>query len=201
MLYTITQELKTALAAKGCPVPVVYGPERSGGLIGQRIVVERDRQSGDQFTGPRSQQRNPGLVDVRAIGSVLRVYAQSGVAGANVWDHERVADQVIDLVTVALRRIVSARKTLWRIGAAKLLSSDELELRGLKTWPGVVYELRFQIDRGVFDYTWTGDAKPEATMGGTGGVTVTAPTVTITGGAGTAVPTALPAATTEIENG
>lgn len=200
MLYTITQELKAALIAKGCPIPVLYGPERSGGMTGQRIVLERDRANGDQFTGPRSQQRNPGLVDVRAIGAVLRVYAQSTVAGANVWDHERVADQAIDLITVALRRIVSARKTLWRVGAAKLVSADELDLRGLQSWPGVVYEMRFAIDRGVYDYTWQGAALDEATMG-EGGFSIASPTLTMSGSAGTSVPTDLPSATTEIENG
>lgn len=97
---------------------------------------------------------------MRAIGCVLRIYAKSELVGAAVHDHERLADQLLDRVEVALRKIVAQRRTLHQITSSKLLDEAALSLIGLEQWPGVVYELRFSVDRGVFDTAWDGEAKP-----------------------------------------
>lgn len=179
MIYELQKELAAELEARGVPYPVLYGPESAQTTtpaVRSRIVLERDRKQGDRFDGPRSVHVNHQLSAVRAIGCVLRIYAASTAAGARVQDHERLADALLDRVTVALRKCVNVRKTLHRITAAKLLDGDELELRGLATWPGVVYELRFEIDRGVFDRDWDGSAAPEAAIGGQDGVVITSST-------------------------
>jgi hypothetical protein len=172
MLFSIAQEVKDFLVTKGCNVPVVYGPERKEQALNRpRYVIERDRAAGDQHTGTRSQRTNPKLVDVRAIGCVCRIFAQSTVASAGVWNHERDADQMVDHFTVAMASVIQNRKTLWRVTNAKLLTAGELAARDIETWPGVVYEVKFQVDRGVADLTWrtpeqaAGSAQEEHTMG------------------------------------
>jgi hypothetical protein len=172
MLFAIAQELKDALVTKGCPVSVVYGPERKDQALNHpRFVIERDRTAGDKHTGARSQRANPRQVDTRAIGCVCRMFAKSSIEGAGVWNHERDADQMVDHFTVQMTSIVQMRHTLWRITSAKFMTADELAFAGLETWPGVVYEIKFEIDRGVADVTWrtpdqsAGSAQAEITMG------------------------------------
>lgn len=168
MLYEISKELGTVLQSKGVPFPVIYGPERVVPLTmaPQRIVLERDRQGGDSLGPVRVPGGNPRLRGVRAIGAIIRVYAKSSLAGAAVHDHERLADQAVDKIFVALDNILrGARKTLWVVQSSKLLDADELSMQGLETWPGVVYEIRFSVDRGVLDTTWKGEARPEVLLG------------------------------------
>ena len=170
MIYEITREVEAELRAQACPVPVVYGPERQGAGVAittSRIVIERDRGRGDETKPGRARTLNPRMVAVRGIGAICRIYAQSTLTGAAVHDHERLADQVIDKVTVALHKIVSRRQTEWRISSAKLLTREELALRGLEVWPGVVYEIHFSVDRGVFDTTWTEEAADEIAVDAT----------------------------------
>jgi hypothetical protein len=57
--------------------------------------------------------------------------------------------------------VVSARNTAWRITSMRLLTAEEVDAAGLETWPGVVYEIKFSVDRGVFDTDWTGDGSEE----------------------------------------
>jgi len=164
VIYEIHKEVATELKAQGCPLPVVYGPERQGlgaALPASRIVFERDRSRGDVAKPGKARTSNPRMVAARAMGAVCRIYAQSTLTGAAGHDHERLADQAVDLVTVALHKVIGRRQTEWAISSAKLLSREELALRGLEVWPGVVYEMRFAVDRGVFDATWAGEAVEE----------------------------------------
>lgn len=181
MLYEISKEVSTELAAQGCPVPVVYGPERQGAtgvaITTSRIVFERDRSGGDSSGPGRGRTVNPKMLYTRNVGAVCRVFAQSTESGARVQDHERLADLVWDKVEVALYKVIAKRKDAWRVASSKLLSAEELAMRGLEVWPGVVYEVRFTVSRGVYDTTWTEAAKPEASVSaagssGTPGVTI-----------------------------
>lgn len=168
MLYGIAHRVEAALKARGIPFPVVYGPERTDTTtLGTRtrIVIERDREGGDSVGPARSVHTNPNMRAVRAVGAVARVFAKSERAGAGVQDHEGVADKLVDRLHVALDSIIRSDQTLWAVSSAKLLNANELEQRGLKTWPGVVYEIKFSVDRGVFDTDWTGEAAPEAELG------------------------------------
>jgi hypothetical protein len=151
MLLAITYQLAAALEARGVSVPVIPGPERlaSTPVSAPRIVVERDRELGDTLAPPTTHRRNPRLDHVRNIGAVLRVFARSTIDGARTMDHEREVDLLVDQCLVALRGIVSARRTMWELRSAKLLSADEAAARGLEAWPGVIYEVRFAVARGV----------------------------------------------------
>jgi len=197
MLYEISKEIAAELQLKKCPYAVVYGPERLPvSMTTPRIVIERDRQSPEQISAPKSRTVNPIMMLTRAIAGQIRVFAKSSVSGANVYNHERECDKAVDRVTVALHKVARRRCTEYRITRAKLLNTTELQYEGLESWPGVVYQINFEIDRGVLDTDWTGDGADTAEIGGTGGVTIGA-SVSVSGSAtGNNV---LPNADTEIE--
>jgi len=167
MLHAISLELAPALKARGVPFPVVYGPERLDVMsVGKtRIVLERDRGGGDSVGAGRARTRNPRLILTRGIGFVLRVFAQSTESGAGVWNHERLADSIVDKVLVCLTGIIEERRTLWRIASSGLVPAIELSQVGLERWPGVVYQITGSIDRGVADTSWSDAAAPEITLG------------------------------------
>ncbi len=173
MLAAITSQLREALVTRKVPYPLVYGPERltQGSSVSSHIVVERDRQSGDTWQAAKTHSKNPQRIFARGIGGVVRIYAESTRRGASTEDHERIADQVVNQVMMALRVIVVARRSEMRIRSSRLLTLDELAEAGL-TYPGVVYELRLEIGMGVDDENYAAEAPAEATMGGEGGVSV-----------------------------
>ena len=165
MIYTISREIADKLVTRGVPFPVVYGPEREVrtnlGVGRNRIVIQRDDQSGDPVGPARSQRQNPRMVGLRSVGVVVRIYAQSTVEGAQRHDHERLADRVEDAFEVVLKQVVGARDTLYRWRTPpRFLRADELAMQGLGVWPGVVYESRLEIDRGVYDTTYADGSAP-----------------------------------------
>jgi hypothetical protein len=165
MIYEIAKEIATELATKGCPYRVVYGPERGAQTVASpRFVVERNRDATDDILSPRSRPVNPRMVALRVLACRCRVFAKSNLAGAGVHDHERVADQMVDRFTVALNKAVRVRCTTYRVTRAKLLGADELGLYGLETWPGVVYTIEFEIDRGVYDTNWAEEVAEEFSL-------------------------------------
>ena len=131
---------------------------------------------------------------LRNIACVARIFAKSNLPGAGVHEHERQADQAADKLTIALHRSVRLRNSEYFVTSIKLLSASDLKFEGLEAWPGVVYEIKFSVERGVFDTNWAGEKAPETVL--------TAdnfgnPTVTITGT--TAGNNVMPSATTEID--
>lgn len=174
MLAAITYQVRDALEARGVPYPVSYGPERTGqtSMADPHIVIERDRDQGDGINPATTNRRNPQLVFVRPIGAVFRVYARSTLPSAGPADHERVADKVVDQILVVLREIVAARKTFMRFGSAGLLTAAALEELSLQTWSGVVYQVRFQVDRGVTTANYEGEIAAESEFGDSPGTSV-----------------------------
>ena len=188
MIHEIFVQLRTALKAKGVPFELVYGPTQVAPKVGAtRIQMLRDYDAGDQVLPSLSQHRNPRVFAARGMGALVRVHAQNTVAGAQRHDHERIADLIVDQVQVELYKIVRAAKTMWRVTRAGLVADTTTD-----GWSGVVYELHFQVDRGVRDVTWAGDADGEMTM--------TAETaVTSINATGPSTTRALPTSTTRIE--
>lgn len=186
MMHGIALEVAAELRARGVPFSVVYGPERMGTTVtsATRIVIERDRATGDGIGPARSVHTNPKMRGVRAIGCVARIFGKSNVAGAGGHGHEAVADQLVDALIVALDVVVRRNQTLWAPVSGKFLTAEDLSARGLTTWPGVVYELRFTVDRGVFDRDFAGEAAPEASVG-PGGVAIQSTTKVTVNGIGT----------------
>lgn len=172
MIYEIFRELETNLTSRGYPFPLEYGPEakRKKPPFDTRIVMDHDRESGDSISGPRSQVaistpagRSRKLLD-RAVGCLVRIYAKSSSPGARIENHERLAEQLVDAVLAGLRTVIQKRATLWRVTSASFVSKEALEVPELEKWPGVVYELKFSVDRGVFDLTWTGEGEPTGSI-------------------------------------
>ena len=213
MLYAISIQLGEALAARKVPYRVTYGPEPiPQGITSPHIVILRDRKTGDHVTAPRQTSAqttltapNPHVVMNRFLGATCRVFAKSTKASAIVADHERIADQVIDQVLVALRSIVNARRNTWTLGAGHLLTDDEIKALGLEAWPGGVYEQAFSIDRGVTDRPYAGEStaahgEPTKADEAIMGTDVTTVATTIDDSESPGVSTTLPDATTRIDS-
>ncbi len=159
MIHSIGRELETKLAAKGWPFKV-YDRETSKRTAWTNgIVIER---TPDTVTGARSQSRNPKRYYTRNIGAKLTIYAQSTKSGAAEFEHERVADRVVDLSLVALRTIFAERNVGHAFGGGEFVPIEDLaesERRG-----GAVYVQPFTVERGVADLTWAGSEAAEFTF-------------------------------------
>lgn len=186
-IHDVFIEVKGAVKAKGMPFEFTYGPPQVPQKVGAtRLYMCLDDAAGDQFLGPRGQHRNPKLVDVRAIGVLVRIYASSHLAGAQRHDHEAIAIQIANMVHVALHDVIKSSKTLFRVQRAGFVPDETTD-----GWAGRVYEMRLQIDTPVADVSWTGEAAAEFEF-------ATGATTLDTDGS-PAANTDLPTATTRIE--
>lgn len=169
MIHEIAKELDAKLKAKGVPVRVVTGPERTDGQAQrERIVLERDRDSGDSFGPVRSQHGNPKARMTRTVGCLMRIYAQSTSAGAAVYEHERRAETILDRIVCSLDDVIRGdRKSSWALRDGKFTSPTDLQQS--QTWSGALYELRFSVDRSVFDRAWPTVADPQGAKRPEGG--------------------------------
>jgi hypothetical protein len=162
MIREIGVELQAALRAKLCPVRVVDREQTNPAAFGrERIVIEHDE--GDSFVAPRGSRANPKHRFTRTMGAKVTIYAQSTGAGALEFEHRRRAEHILDLVLVALDDIARKRKNAWTPTGGGFVIPEALE--DSERHGGAVYELRFTFDRAVFEQTWAGDIKPEATVG------------------------------------
>jgi len=161
MLYAISKDVETELTARGCPLPVIYGPEPVAdlALVRSRIVIERPRESGDTIGPPRAHKHNPRRAAERGIAARVRIYAHATVEGARVQDHESVAEQAAGLIVVALQIAIARQKTTAAFSSSGYVAPAALEIPELRVWPGVVYEIDLTVQRGVFDRTWAGASK------------------------------------------
>lgn len=185
MIHDVFLEVKDRCAARGLPFEFVYGVPQVPAKIGAtRLYMCLDDQAGDALLGPRSQHRNPKLVDVRAVGVLVTIFASSTIAGAQRHNHEALGLQIANMVHASLHHVIKASNTIFRVTRAGFVADPTTD-----GWAGRVYEMRLQIDTPVADVKWTGEASPE------GGFTGSATTVT-TNGAG--APAGVPNATTRI---
>lgn len=174
MIHAIGVGLRTKFAARGVPFDVVDGPEPrpSAGTFGrERIVIERDTSDG--FIPGRGTKQNPARAAwFREVGCILRIFVRSPRAGAMSFEHYERAEHVLDHAIVALDEVVRGDRqemlTLTGGGFVELADMAPSERVG-----GVVYELRFVVERGVYAETWAGEARPEAVIGGAEGVAIT----------------------------
>jgi len=162
MIFQMSRDIAETLAARGFPFRIQYGPERAerGGYT-NIITMGRDRSGGDQVGNTESNKRNPQSQAVRRIGVVARVYAVSELSGARINNHENLCDQVVDaLVIEILKWGVAAQVGRPAFTSSRYLTAEERNLE--ETWPGVVYELRFSVPRGIRDITFAKEARPES---------------------------------------
>lgn len=166
MIHEIGVELGVALAAEGCPLKVVDGPEptKTTTYARERIVIEHD--DGDSFGPVRSQRPNPKHRMNRNVAAKVTIYAQSAAPGALDWEHRRRAEHALDLVLVALEKVIVARKNGWTLKGGGFVQPEDLQKS--ECAGGVAYELKFTVERGVYEQKWNGDIRPQVT-----GVTIT----------------------------
>jgi len=159
VIHEIGVELGAALVAQGCPLKVVDGsePTKTSTYARERIVIEHD--DGDGFGPVRSQHRNPKLRMVRTVAAKVTIFAQSPAPGAQEWEHIRRAEHILDLVLVALEKVVVARKNAWSVKGGKFVLPDDL--KASDTIGGAVYELTFTVERGVYEQKWNGTIREQ----------------------------------------
>lgn len=164
MIHEIGLELQKQLRARGCPLEVVDGPERTKttSWTKQRIVLEDDDGGADAFAPVRSQHINPKLRYTVNQACKLTIYAKSERSGAMLFEHRRVAKAARDMVLCALDLIASRRKNAWKAGGGRFITP--VDLQESEQPGGAVYELKFTFERGVKDVTWAGRPTPEATL-------------------------------------
>lgn len=184
MIRGFAKDIEVALRAQRYPVRVVYGPERlsRGPGPGQTVIVfERDRETGDGVRGNKGSSSNPRSMRIRDLGVIVTVYASSSAAGAKTHEHEHACDQIVDALIVAIDNWFVEGKTgqLCEYNVSRMMSASELESEEMRSWPGCVYRLQFDLPRGVRSLTYTppkdhapgtlpGGAQPTATIAAVG---------------------------------
>ena len=185
MTHEVFVLMRAALKAKGVPFEILYGPPQVPLKVGDtRIEFFRDYATGDSLDAPRGVHRNPRMVRRRLVAVCVRIFARSTLTGARRHDHEDLADQLADMVTVALHDIAREQRIPLQIQRGGFAQDETTD-----GWAGVVYELRFKVERGVFDVTFKGAAATEAALTATSGRTDVALD-------GPGMPDGLPGATT-----
>ena len=174
MIYEISTEVAAYIAAQGCPVPVVYGNTRGSVLTDQRIEISRGYGFPDRIEAASGHRpANPTIRSIRSLAALVRIYAKSSSDGARIEDHERQAESIADQVQVAIASVVTQRKNSYRFTSAGFLDDGQKEAEGITQWPGVIYEMRFEVDRGVYRTTWAGEGLAEETIGAVDGPVIT----------------------------
>lgn len=160
MIHEVYSLLAAALRAKGVPFEFRYGPQQVPDKVGgTRLEMSRD-YGADEAIAPGRDMKNPRMAAIRRTPAVIRIFARSTLQGAQRHDHERLADTLADMCLAALPAIVRTAKTTWAKTNAGLVADKTAD-----GWAGVVYEIRFTIDRGVYDTTFAGAAAAEFTAG------------------------------------
>lgn len=158
MIHEIGVQLGQTLSSKGLGIPVVDGPERrpTTTFARERVVIERSGEDG--YESRHLADKNPRTRMTRLIACKVTIYAQEPNKGAAEWEHFRRAEQMLDMVLIALDQIAKARQNLFKPKSGKFVVPDDMK-HG-ETMGGAVYELQFTFDRGVADRNWNGSIQP-----------------------------------------
>ena len=167
MIHEICVELRTALAAAGCPILVVDGPEHSTSAIvpRERIVVSRNVGDPEALQGPRGTGRNPMHVFDRTVSAKVTIYAQEPRAGALYHEHIRRSDAIADQVLARLVEVLTTRKNAGaQIGPCTIV--ELVDSKGTSVPNFAVCEIRFFVPRAVLArISWAVAAAETVTLG------------------------------------
>jgi len=158
MIFEISRQLESAIAAKRCPLPVIFGKEATTTttFARERVVVEYDPDARDAFGPPIAARTSSKVRFVRSIPIKITIYAQAVTTGALPFEHIRRADRVVDVVAVALDDIVRSRGNFFTIVDGGYAIPDDLSAS--ETIGGCVYQLRCRVDRGITDINFDGSS-------------------------------------------
>lgn len=162
MIYRMSRDLESNLRARKYPVRVVYGPER---FLGTRrdpfgIRIERDRTASEPVSTAHGFQRNPRKAMMRTLAVVAKLSATSPIPNARINEHEALCDQLVDAFLVSLQEWATAAKAGDVVVTEDRYLSDE-EIDKSEHANGVVYLIRFTIQRGVVRRDFDGAALTE----------------------------------------
>lgn len=166
MLREIAAELEANLGLIECPLHVIPGPEPAATttFARERIVLEHDEKTPDQFKAPRvAGQKNPRIRLIRDVAAKLTIYAQAPGAGATHWEHRRRAEHILDLVLVQLQKtVVYARQTGMTIGRGSFI--EPADLAASEAIRGAAYQLEFTLERAVIEQNYDSSIAGEGTF-------------------------------------
>lgn len=165
MIHDIAAAVDAELKTKKCPIRIVLDAERTKATTyaRERILFEEDDDAGDTFGPIHTPQKNPRPRMLSNVGAKITIFAQAANAGTAQWEHRRRARHVLDLVLVALDKVLKGKKQGYALSKGGFVKLADLE--SSESVSGAVYELSLSIERNVFEQTWAGDKRPEATIG------------------------------------
>ena len=170
MIADITIALQAAFTARKFPTIFSYGTLRFSvdTFCDHLVIIERDRDgNADNMAPVNGTQQNPRRMANRSLAAKATIYAQSRLDGARPEEHEAECEQIVDGLITSLADWGTAN--LARLGG---IGPSLGEMRYLKpsefhpeaeTWPGVVYVLRFRVNRSVIVRDYEGAARPTGT--------------------------------------
>ena len=180
MIHNLGVLLQADLRTRGCPLPVVDGPEGRKGqamtFVPERIVLER--AGGDGYS-PGKGTNIPGARRAawfRDVGVKATIYVKSPRAGATTFEHYERAEHVLDMVITSLEHVCKSDtiRAAYALTGGEFLVPEDLETTERPN--GAAYELRFSINRGISVETWAGAGPVTTTVGDVDGVTVSTTT-------------------------
>lgn len=170
MIADIANALQAAFTARKFPTTFSYGTVRFAvdAFADHLVIIERDRDgNADNMSPVSGAQQNPRRLANRSLAAKATIYAQSRLDGARPEEHEAECEQIVDGLitcladwgTANLARLGGVGPTL---GEMRYLKSAEFH-PDAETWPGVVYLLRFRVNRAVIVRDYEGAARPTGT--------------------------------------
>jgi hypothetical protein len=174
MLGRIRAELQTALRSRGVPVVVEYGPVVTSrmGELADIVVLEHD-PAGDAVGAPKAIGGIPRRRFSYTQRFIARVHGKSTAPGSRRQDHETRCNRIVEQVLIGLDDVIRGSGTTWRCTGGRFAP---FAAAGEQP-QGASYELRFEVDAGVFDRVWSDADPPTAEIGGDGGVNITSRTM------------------------
>lgn len=169
MIYEFTRTIQAFLTEKSYPVRVVFdtgslGQAKAGAHRGHVVVIDHDA-AGDTLGPPVGAKRNPRLVRARMLGAKAEIYAKSSLPGAHRGDHERECEKIVDALIVAFYRwgVEGQVGDLpWTSG--KYIPGKDAPDDPKEKWPGVCYQITFQLPRGVYDRMYVAEQNAGAAL-------------------------------------
>ena len=147
MIHEIGVEINALLAARGCPLRVVDGPEAAKTTTFGRERIVLEYAGTDSFSAPKTSTMNPKQRFTRSMAMTATVYAKDPRTGALEFEHRRRCDQVVDMLLVAIHDVAYTRKNLFEIKGGEYFIADDLNKS--ETIGGASYRLSFTFDRGI----------------------------------------------------
>lgn len=162
MIHAIGEQLATALATAGIPIPVYDGPERrkTSTFARERIVLEHFGE--DRLLPRHRADSQPHTKFSRVVAYKATLYVQNPSKGSAEFEHRIRAEALLDQVIIAIETICKDRQNLWGWISGKFVTPDDM--KDAETLGGAVYEMLFTIDRGVTDASWTGGVPGTVTI-------------------------------------